>query len=118
MTPAPPTPPPPGATPGSGTPSGTAPGSGGEAGVMAERALGCDGVAGLSGGPFGTVATYLPGERLTGVSVGEREVEIAIVATLDRPLPETADAVRRAVADLAGERRVNVRVDDIVVEGP
>ncbi|MET8868707.1 hypothetical protein ABZW11_37750 [Nonomuraea sp. NPDC004580] len=71
----------------------------------------------LSGGSFGTVATYLPGERLVGVSVRERAVEVAIVATLDRPLPETADEVRRAVADLAGDRPVHVRVDDIVVEG-
>ncbi|MEV4171122.1 hypothetical protein [Nonomuraea sp. NPDC049709] len=86
----------------------------GEARLIAERARGCPGVAGLSGGPFGTVATYLPGERLTGVSVDEREVEIAIVATLARPLPETAEGVRRAVADLAGDRPVNVRIDDII----
>ncbi|SDK14401.1 Asp23/Gls24 family envelope stress response protein [Nonomuraea jiangxiensis] len=84
------------------------------AGVIAERVRGCPGVAKLSGGPFGTVATYLPGDRLTGVSVDERAVEIAIVATLDRPLPEIADEVRRAVADLVGERRVNVRIDDIM----
>jgi hypothetical protein len=85
--------------------------------AIAERARSCQGVAGLSGGQFGTVATYLPGERLTGVSVNDRAVEIAIVATTDRPLPETADEVRRAVTDLAGGRRVNVRIDDIV-EGP
>ncbi|PZG21649.1 hypothetical protein C1J01_06105 [Nonomuraea aridisoli] len=81
---------------------------------MAERARACSGVVKLSGGPFGTVATYLPGDRLTGVSADEREVEIAIVATLARPLPETAEEVRRAVADLAGNRPVNVRIDDIV----
>ncbi|MEV1178772.1 DUF2273 domain-containing protein [Nonomuraea sp. NPDC049784] len=54
------------------------------------------------------MAMYLPGRRLTGVSVSERAVEIAVVATMDRPLPETADEVRRAVTDLArrppGER--------------
>ncbi|MFI7127955.1 hypothetical protein ACIBQ1_19815 [Nonomuraea sp. NPDC050153] len=88
-----------------------------EARAIAERARSCAGVAGLSGGLFGTVATYLPGRRLTGVSVNDRAVEIAIVATMDRPLPETADEVRRAVTDLAGERLVNVRIDDIV-EGP
>ncbi|WP_240972755.1 hypothetical protein [Nonomuraea composti] len=88
-----------------------------EARLIADRALACRGVARLSGGPFGTVATYLPGQRLTGVSADEREVEIAIVATLDRPLPQTADEVRAAVADLAGDRPVHVRVDDIIVEG-
>ncbi|NUP01560.1 MAG: hypothetical protein HOV96_34740 [Nonomuraea sp.] len=71
-------------------------------------------MAGLSGGPFGTVATYLPGERVMGVCADEGKVEIAVVATLERPLPETADEVRRAVSDLAGGRPVNVRIDDVV----
>lgn len=100
--------------------AGSGAGAGGavsEAVAIAERARACPGVAGLSGGRFGTVATYLPGERLTGVSTDGREVEIAIVATLDRPLPETAEEVRRAVASLAGDRLVNVRIDDIIVEG-
>ncbi|MBF8190781.1 hypothetical protein ITP53_34745 [Nonomuraea sp. K274] len=88
-----------------------------DAGVIAERARGCRGVAGLSGGPFGTVATYLPGERLPGVSVAGHAVEIAIVATMERPLPETADEVRRAVTDVAGDRPINVRIDDVVVDG-
>ncbi|UBU11914.1 hypothetical protein [Nonomuraea gerenzanensis] len=92
-------------------------GAGTETRLLADRVLACDGVARLSGGPFGTVATYLPGERLMGVSADEREVEIAIVATLDRPLPQTADEVRAAVADLAGQRPVHVRIDDIIVEG-
>ncbi|MEV6153178.1 hypothetical protein AB0L53_22810 [Nonomuraea sp. NPDC052129] len=87
-----------------------------EAQLVAERVRACAGVAGLSGGLFGTVATYLPGERLTGVSVDEREVTIAIVARLGRPLPETAEEVRRAVADLAGDRPVNIRIDDVAPE--
>ncbi|MFF4625775.1 hypothetical protein [Nonomuraea jabiensis] len=102
---------------GTGTAGGITGGDADEVWAIAERARSCQGVAGLSGGQFGTVATYLPGERLTGVSVNDRAVEIAIVATTDRPLPETADEVRRAVTDLAGGRRVNVRIDDIV-EGP
>ncbi|TDD26503.1 hypothetical protein E1294_00160 [Nonomuraea diastatica] len=84
--------------------------------MIAQRVRACSGVIGLSGGPFGTVATYMPGERLLGVSVNDREVEIAIVARMDRPLPETAEEVRQAVADLADGRRVNVRIDDIVEE--
>ncbi|WP_236667426.1 MULTISPECIES: Asp23/Gls24 family envelope stress response protein [unclassified Nonomuraea] len=103
------------AEPGRGDPAG--PGTGdGEARMIAERVRACPGVVGLSGGPFGTVATYMPGERLLGVSVNDREVEIAVVARMDRPLPETADDVRRAVTDLAGDRRVNVRIDDIMEE--
>jgi len=84
--------------------------------LVAERVRACAGVAGLSGGLFGTVATYLPGERLTGVSVDEREVTIAIVARLGRPLPETAEEVRLAVADLVGDRPVNIRIDDVAPE--
>ncbi|SEN72340.1 hypothetical protein [Nonomuraea pusilla] len=102
---------------GTGTAGGITGGGADEARAIAGRARSCQGVAGLSGGRFGTVATYLPGERLTGISVNDRAVEIAIVATTDRPLPEAADEVRRAVMDLAGGRRVNVRIDDIV-EGP
>ena len=82
--------------------------------LIGERAVACTGVAGLSGGLIDTVATYLPGERLTGVSADDHEVNIAIVARLDRPLPETAEEVRRAVADLAGDRLVNIRIDDVV----
>jgi hypothetical protein len=85
-----------------------------EARTIAERVRTCSGVAGLSGGPFGTVATYLPGERLTGVSANEHAVRIAIVATLIRPLPETAEDIREAVAEVAGNRPVHVRIDDIV----
>ncbi|MFC4112383.1 Asp23/Gls24 family envelope stress response protein [Nonomuraea zeae] len=87
-----------------------------EAQAIADRVLACAGVAGLSGGRFGTVATYLPGERLLGVSVSGAAIEIAIVATLDRPLPETAAEVRRTVLGLAGDRRVDVRIDDIRIE--
>ncbi|MEU7740179.1 hypothetical protein [Nonomuraea sp. NPDC049158] len=87
-----------------------------EAQLIAERVRACAGVAGLSGGLFGTVATYLPGERLMGVSVDDREVTVDIVARLGRPLPETAEEVRRAVADLAGDRPVNIRIDDVAPE--
>ncbi|MGW0806981.1 hypothetical protein [Nonomuraea sp. NPDC002799] len=61
------------------------------------------------------MATYLPGERLLGVSVSGSAVDISVVATLERPLLETADEVRRAVTDLAGDRPVNVRIDDIAL---
>ncbi|HUR05321.1 MAG TPA: hypothetical protein VM347_22450 [Nonomuraea sp.] len=84
--------------------------------LIGERAVACAGVAGLSDSLLGTVVTYLPGERLTGVAADEHEVNIAIVARLDRPLPETAEEVRRAVADLAGDRLVNIRINDVVPE--
>ncbi|GAA4223588.1 putative alkaline shock family protein YloU [Streptosporangium album] len=73
----------------------------------------CPDVADLSGGPFGTVATYLPGERVSGVAVRDGDVEISIVAQLGRPLPEIAEEVRTAVASLVGDRPVNVHIGGI-----
>lgn len=81
--------------------------------VIAARVLACAGVAGLSKGPFGTVATHLPGERLEGVAVYDDVVEIAIVARAGHPLPALADRVRAAVASLVGGRLVNVSIDDL-----
>lgn len=74
------------------------------------------GVAELSAGPFGAVATYLPGERISGVAVRDAEVEIHLVATIHRPLPELLARVRAAVEPLAGAREVAVTVDDIVLD--
>jgi hypothetical protein len=81
--------------------------------AIARKARGVAGVARLSGGPFGTVATYLPGERLLGVAVRDDAVDLAIVAVPGRPLPQLAEEVRQAVAGLAGGRPVNIRIDDL-----
>ncbi|MFD1935981.1 MULTISPECIES: hypothetical protein [Nonomuraea] len=81
--------------------------------AIAERVRSCPGVAALSGGPYGTVATYLPGERLPGVSVRDGEVEIAIIARGGRPVYITADEVRAAVAPMVEGRLVNVAIDDL-----
>ncbi|WP_329085247.1 MULTISPECIES: hypothetical protein [unclassified Streptosporangium] len=77
---------------------------------IADVVLRCPDVADLSGGPFGTVATYLPGERLPGVALRENEVEVSVVVRLGRPLPEIADEVRTAVAPMVGDRPVNVHI--------
>jgi hypothetical protein len=81
---------------------------------IAGRVASCPDVAGLSGGPFGTVATYLPGRSVSGVAVRDDQVEIHVVARHGRPLPEIGAAVREAVGDLAGPRRVDVTIADIV----
>jgi len=73
----------------------------------------CPDVADLSGGPFGTVATYLPGERVSGVALRDDEVEVSIVVQPGRPLPEIADEVRVALASLVGDRTVNVHIGGI-----
>jgi hypothetical protein len=77
---------------------------------IADTVLRCPDVVDLSGGPFGTVATYLPGERLPGVALRENEVEVSVVVRLGRPLPEIADEMRAAVAPMVGDRPVNVHI--------
>lgn len=83
--------------------------------AVAAAALGCPLVAGMSGGRFGEVATYLPGRRLVGVRVEGEEVEVHVVARWGTPLPEVADAVRRAVAPFVDGRAVTVYIEDIEV---
>jgi hypothetical protein len=87
--------------------------AGREAGLahgIADAVRRCPDVVDLSGGPFGTVATYLPGERVPGVALHEDGIEISVVVRLGRPLPEIADEVRAAVAPLADDLPVNVHI--------
>ena len=75
-------------------------------------------VARLSAGSTGAeVATYLPGRRVRGVRVTDDAVEIHVVARWPAVLPEVGDAVRSAVAPLAGGRAVEVVIDDLDVPG-
>ncbi len=81
--------------------------------AVAAAALSCPGVASMSGGAVGEVATYLPGRRVVGVRVGGGEVEVHIVARWGRPLTEVADAVRQAVGAVTGGMPSSVFVEDI-----
>ncbi len=81
--------------------------------AVAAAALSCPGVARMSGGMVGEVATYLPGRRVVGVRIGDEEVEVHIVARWGRPLTEVADAVHEAVGAVTGGMRASVFVDDI-----
>ena len=83
------------------------------AAAVAETALACPGVAALSGGPYGTAATYLPGGRVEGVVVRQEEVEVHIVAAFGPPLPELAEGVRVRVHRLAPGRSVTVVIVDL-----
>lgn len=60
------------------------------------------------------VATYRVGTPVTGVAVRDDVVEIAVVVRFGRPLEEVADEVRAAARPLAGSRRVDVLIADIV----
>ncbi len=86
--------------------------------VLAAAVLACPGVADLSGGPFGGVGTYLPGERVTGVvlretAAGPPDVAVHLVCRAGVPVPEVAGQVRAALAAAAPGSRVDVRVEDV-----
>ena len=83
--------------------------------AVAAAALGSPLIAGLTGGRFGDVATYLPGRRLVGVREVDGTIEVHVVAKWGTPLPEVADVVRAAVATHAGGAPVAIFVDDIEV---
>lgn len=79
---------------------------------VAAAVLACPTVAGLSGGPFGTVGTYLPGRRVTGVQITDAEVTVRVVARL-APLTRVEAEVRAAVGVLVPGLPVHLAVDDI-----
>ena len=72
-------------------------------------------IAGMSGGAVGTVATYLPGERVVGVRVRDDRIEIHVVtASTTTPLANVADRVRHAVQlRFPGTYAIDVFIDDI-----
>ena len=80
---------------------------------MAAAVAAVDGVAGLSSGPAGTAATYLPGRRVAGLSVGDHYIEVHIAVSWGNNVVEVAGAVRRAVSALT-DRPVDVVVEEIV----
>ncbi|HEY2193352.1 MAG TPA: hypothetical protein VGH76_13790 [Actinomycetospora sp.] len=93
----------------------TAPGLGPVSERVADALLAHPDVVRLSGGPYGGIATYLPGRRLLGVALGEGEepTRIGVVLRLGAPVHATADALRVLVAAQTGARRVDVVVADL-----
>lgn len=86
---------------------------------VAAAVLAQPGVAGLHGGVFGAVATYLPGRRLTGVRIGDGDepVELGVVLHLDRPIPDVVRALRRTVSAMCGGAAVDIVVADVALPG-
>jgi hypothetical protein len=88
--------------------------------AVAEAVLAHPAVARLDGGPFGSVASYLPGRRVVGVRLGEppEPVEIAVVVRwpLTGPLPALADELGALVRGIVGDREVTVHVADVAVD--
>jgi hypothetical protein len=92
---------------------------------LAERIAGAvlahPAVARLHAGPFGAIASYLPGRRVDGVKIAHdgSTVDLAVVVDLaalesGRPIPLVAQQLRAAVRELTGDARVDVLIVDLV----
>ena len=73
----------------------------------------CPDVASMAGGLVSEVACYLPGRRVEGVRISDDGLQVHIVASWGRPLPEVAEEVRQAVQAVAPAVPVLVSIDDI-----
>lgn len=83
--------------------------------------LRCDSVHSMSGGPFGAVATYLPGRRVVGVNLRpdpppDGLIEVHVVGRYGLPVTGIADEVRAAVGTVVGTALpVTVFVEDLAM---
>lgn len=87
---------------------------------VSARVLACPAVAGLSGGPFGTVATYLPGRSVAGIRVGTDTVEVHVVVRYGPTVIELVGQIRQALKGHTLDRPVDIVVEDVAdpVVGP
>ena len=77
--------------------------------------LATPGVAAMHGGTFGEVATYLPGRRVTGVTVGPASCAVHLAARYPANVVDTAERVRAAVESLV-DVPVDVIIEDLLTE--
>jgi hypothetical protein len=81
--------------------------------AVAAAVRGCAGVAGLDGGQFGEVASYLPGRKVQGIVVSGGRVTVQIRSQWAVPVPELAALIGTALGPLTGHRPVDVVIGDI-----
>jgi hypothetical protein len=81
--------------------------------AVAAAVLGCAGVAGMDGGRFGEVASYLPGRKVPGIVVSGGRVRVQIRSRWAVPAPDLAALVTAALAPLTGSHPVDLVIADI-----
>lgn len=74
-------------------------------------------VAGLHGGPFGEVATYLPSRAVTGVRITEDTVAVHVSGYYPTPIEQIAAAVRTVAAPHTAGLPITVVVEDLAPPG-
>jgi len=86
--------------------------------LIAVAVLACPDVAGLHGGRFGEVATYLPGRRVTGVRITPTDVFVHVIARYPATVDQIDTAVRLALVPLVGALSVTLTIEDLVADLP
>lgn len=81
--------------------------------AIAAAVLASPAVAGLHGGRFTTIASYLPGRRVVGVAVTPSEITVGVVGHYPNTVAQVAAQVRAAVATVVPGVAVTVAVEDI-----
>jgi hypothetical protein len=81
--------------------------------AVAAAVRGCGGVSALDGGPYGQVASYLPGRKVIGVVVGDDRITVQVRSRWGIPAPDLAAWITVALARLTGRRRIDVVIADI-----
>ncbi|HEY6493887.1 MAG TPA: hypothetical protein VIZ43_11465 [Trebonia sp.] len=81
--------------------------------AVATIVRGCAGVSALDGGPFGEVASYLPGRTVPGVAVDASRIRVQVRSTWGVPATDVATVITAALAPLVAPRPVDVAIADI-----
>jgi hypothetical protein len=81
--------------------------------AVAAAVKACAGVAGLDGGRFGEVASYLPGRIVRGVVISGGRVTVQVRSRWGIPAPHLAALITAALAPLTRGRPVDVVIADI-----
>ena len=81
--------------------------------AVAAIVRGCAGVSALDSGPFGEVASYLPGRTVPGVAVDDTRIRVQVRSKWGVPATDVATLITVALAPLAGPRPVDVAIADI-----
>ena len=84
--------------------------------AVASAVLGCSAVAGLDGGRFGEVATYLPGQRVSGVAFCRGRLIISVVGTSSATSVLLRGQIQAAASPLAPGVPIDVVFADIALD--
>ncbi len=89
-----------------------------DADVIAAAVHACPSVAGLSGGRYGGVGTYLPGRRVLGVRIDDEAVTVHVLGLFGPPMVQITAEVVVATAPHAAGRRVDVIIEGLTIQEP